>query len=188
MPDDTDKPTEASRPDATEQARFWSFVDKTPEGCWLWKAGKTNKGYGAFWRIEHPRGQVYAHRFSWMISFGEIPKGKFVCHKCDVRNCVRPDHLFVGTPPENVADALNKGRMPQNVSGQPENFIRLWKTKWKNRRGEGHETHKLTNAQVLEIRSKYKKGVYGYKRLAAEYGVSAMVIKRIVVRFTWRHI
>jgi hypothetical protein len=83
------------------KVRFWKHVQKT-QGCWLWAAGLTGR-YGHF------EGD-YAHRFAWRIHFGPIPKGRCVCHRCDVPLCVRPDHLFLGTHKDNTQDAIRKGR------------------------------------------------------------------------------
>lgn len=195
MPDETSQKSNEPQYKTIEE-RFWSNVNKDGPipahmphlgQCWVWTTGKTDKGYGAFWRIEYPRGQVYAHRFSWMIHFGPIPAGKFVCHHCDVPSCVRPDHLFLDTPRGNTLDAIAKGRMPQN-NGTPKPFKNLWKGKWKNRRGEGHEGHKLTDDKVREIRSSYVHGKVGYKFLGAKFGIHAMVVKRIILRQTWKHV
>ena len=72
------------------EERFWEKVEKT-ETCWLWTAAKYPGGYGVFGI--HPKVMKAAHRFSWELANGPIPEGLWVLHKCDVRHCVRPDHL-----------------------------------------------------------------------------------------------
>jgi len=87
--------------------RFLKKVKKSNDGCWLWTGGITIWGYGQFWLSGREYG---AHRISYSMHRGKIPKGKFVLHSCDVRNCVNPSHLFIGTQKQNVHDAFNKGR------------------------------------------------------------------------------
>jgi hypothetical protein len=92
----------------TVEQRFWARVRKS-DGCWEW-TGACFKcgGYGQF-TIEHGQ-QVRAHRHSWELHNGPIPKGLWVLHRCDNPKCVRPDHLFLGTCTDNARDMMAKGR------------------------------------------------------------------------------
>lgn|SRR5262249_45026831 len=75
--------------------------------CWLWTGSRNNGGYGYMAYNGWSEG---THRISWIVHRGPIPNGLWVCHHCDVPSCLRPDHLFLGTPQDNVADMIAKGR------------------------------------------------------------------------------
>src|SRR5262245_21566157 len=89
------------------ERRFWRRVDKSGD-CWLWTGTKTINGYGSL-RVGASRNTA-AHRFAWELANGPIPEGMYICHHCDVRNCVRLDHLFLGDHDANMADMARKGR------------------------------------------------------------------------------
>lgn len=142
-------------------SRFWAKVEKT-ETCWNWTGARTRKGYGSI-------GGHYAHRASYQMHIGPIPTGKQVCHHCDNRRCVRPDHLFVGTPADNTADMVAKGRARGGSSP-----------------GERHPSHKLSWEQVTAIRAEYGAGRVSQRALAARYGVYQFTVARIVRGEGWK--
>ena len=89
--------------------RFRNLYRIDESGCWEWTSEKTEKGYG---RLRVNGKNVRAHRLSYQLFVGEIPKGLFVCHSCDNPGCVNPEHLFVGTCMDNIHDMIVKGRHP----------------------------------------------------------------------------
>lgn len=144
-------------------ARLWNRVNfNGAGGCWLWTGG-TQKGYG---RIGLGDGAVdYVHRVSWRMLKGQIPDGRLVLHKCDVRSCVNPEHLFLGSAKDNSDDMISKGR--QVVA-----------------RGIRRAAAKLNDQKVREIRaSKDSRSV-----LAARYGVHVQVISSVRHRKAWAHV
>ena len=149
------------------------------EKCILWTKAKAGNGYGV---TSHNGKQVYAHRLAAMKAFGEIPKGMVVAHKCDTPNCVNPDHLFICTQKENLADMKRKGRsaigMKHGLKKHPECSAK----------GEKVASSKLTESQIHEIRKMYVPGVTSLKSVGDKFGVAFQTISKIVNRNRWKHI
>lgn len=139
--------------------RFWMQVNKGP-GCWEW-TGSTNDGYGKL--RDGKGGYVSTHRLSWELEFGPIPPGMIVCHSCDNPSCVRPDHLFLGTPADNNADRTQKGR---TIAGRA----------------------LVTPESVRCIRSIYEARAATMNEMAKMFSVSNAAIQAIVYRRNWRHV
>lgn len=149
-------------PQEAEQ-RFWPRVART-DTCWFWLGAVCGCGYGALKRGCREDGQIYAHRFSYELAYGEVPVGAVVMHICDVPRCVNPDHLAAGTQAENIRDRDNKGRH--------------WAP-----RGADAPHARLSAAEVRAIRTSDATQA----ALARLFGVAPSTIQAIVSRRTWRH-
>ena len=158
----------------TLEERFWAKVDKSGD-CWVWTGYKTH-GYGKI-RVGGRKGtMVKAHRVSYELENGFIPKGEgfhgtCVLHFCDNRACVRPDHLFLGTQADNIDDMRSKGRG-------------AWAC------GEKSGKTKLTNDSVRLIKRflALPKGRFKQATIGKLFGASHNVICDINTGRTWSHI
>lgn len=134
------------------EEKFWPKVNKS-DGCWNWNGFIYRNGYG---QASHRNKKILAHRASWMVNNGPIPKGMFVLHHCDNPSCVNPDHLFLGTHQDNMRDQKAKGRHFSPFTAKK----------------------KLTDDSIRKIRTSFVRGTG--KKLAAEYGVTEFTIYRVV--------
>lgn len=183
-------------------ARFWANVDKDgpppshrPElgPCWIWTA-HTVRGYGQFLfeRRDRP-----AHVVAWILTHGPIDDGVFMCHHCDVRACVRPDHLFEGDQDANMADMVAKGRAALGGRNgkytQPDRTPRggrHWAVARRQEvnRGSRHHNARITEAVVTEARRRYAAGGETIQVIADWAGVSKSVMHKIIRRKAWAHV
>jgi uncharacterized protein (DUF433 family) len=136
----------------------------------LWTGPIKDNGYGVMPHAEG-RHNMSAHRISWELHFGPIPAGMNVCHHCDVRHCVRPDHLFVGTHVDNMQDCLRKGRHVSNIPAF--------------QRGERHPCAKLTATDVMKIHELRRGGMSGLA-IAKMFPVKWQQIYKILRGERWR--
>lgn len=144
---------------------FWAQVKILgPDDCWEWQGYRSHKGYG---QMQINRQVVPTHRVAWELTHGPIPDGLHVLHHCDNPSCVNPNHLFLGTNADNVADKIAKERQPIGT-----------------RIGNA----KLTEEQVIEARQRFAKGGISMASLAREYGISGVSMRSALLRLTWKHL
>lgn len=145
--------------------RFWAKVQKS-DGCWIWTAAKQKHGYGLFTIRFHPARHALAHRKSYELVNGPVPEGMDVLHRCDNRQCVRPDHLFLGTQADNNRDMKAKGRAS---------------------RGTNHFLASLNESKVRLIRGLHAKGET-VKNISGVVGVTPGTVYAVLRGKTWRHV
>lgn len=142
------------------EERFWEKVNKTdnPDECWLWRGCKDTLGYGKC-------GWGLAHRFAYTLTYGNIPEGCLVLHKCDNPSCVNPDHLYLGNDADNARDKVQRGRQPSHIGTKNPNV-------------------KLKEGDVREIR-KLLENKITYRKLAEMFNIGTTEIGRIKRKEIW---
>lgn len=144
-------PYAPTRVELSPVQRFWTYVDRG-EGCWRWTGTGDRRGYGHF----KVRGRMNgAHRFSYELHFGPIPRGLYVCHKCDNPACVNPAHLFLGTAADNARDRSRKGR--------------------------SNHARRIAPATAERVVADYERGAGSQEALAARYGLSQSRVSQLVL-------
>lgn len=154
---------------STLSLRFWKRVNKgSPDECWPWQGPAGNNGYG---KTSVKKRSISAHRAAYQLTYGDIPKGLCVLHRCDVKLCCNPKHLFLGTRKDNSQDCFLKGR---------------------TLKGEKHWAVKLTTQNVEQIRNTYKTTTGTKRKLARKFadlfGCTPSNVRMIVRRQSWEHL
>jgi len=179
------------------QSRFWSKViqGESPDSCWDWSAAKDRHGYGVFC-VNPTRRTERAHRYSWEITNGKIPESMNILHKCDNPSCANPEHLFLGTQADNMADMRAKGRgakgdnttarlYPEKLPRGDAHFSR--RQPELIARGERHWNSKLSATDVRKMREMNKGGL-NYSQIADVFGIHRRTASGICNGLQWRHV
>lgn len=150
-------------------ADFWSYVKKDghPKGCWEWqKSCLKSGGYGQF----NLNGDMWrTHVLSYVLTRGDIPDGIWICHECDNPKCVNPDHLFPGTPQDDMTDMIKKGRA-------------------RHSHGEDRPMAIHTNEEVANLKALLLEGVMSRARLARMFNFDRSSVTKIAKGILWPHI
>lgn len=150
--------------------RLSRTVEFKSNGCWLWTGARQSNGYGV---ITLNRETFKVHRVTAHMFLGfDLDSRLSVCHHCDVRNCINPNHLFVGTQKENIADSIKKGRFKFNLKPQ---------------RGEANGRAILTSKKVKSMRVLHRRGS-SIERLQEIFGVSRGCVCKIIYYQNWKHL
>jgi hypothetical protein len=157
--------TKSDPRDISLKKRIKRNIEIDENGCWIWQKGTTEDGYG---QISVGGKKRRAHCLAYEEWIGDIPKGKEVCHTCDVRNCCNPKHLFIGTHKENVQDMVKKGRRSSTKGGNNPNS-------------------QLTESIVIRIVDMLISDVPDVE-VAEEFGVSRTSISKIRRGVNWSHV
>lgn len=144
----------ANRQDLGESFNRW-FVQT--DGCWEWNGARDKDGYGIF---SYARKSYRAAKIALQLDGRPVPAGMYACHHCDNPACVRPSHLYPGTPKQNMADCVARGRVNAGKKA------------------------KLTVDDVIAIRS----AAGTHEEIASRFGVSRPTISMVIARKTWGRI
>lgn len=151
------------------------IIKNQTTGCWEWQRARNKKGYG----VCCIKGRMFkAHRLSYVIHVGAIPKGSCLLHSCDNPPCCNPMHLRIGSRAENNRDIIDRGRHVRGGTKTP-------KAQCKYERGERHHNARITTEIVQQIRSRYANGGCSYSSLAREFGLRSQHVGKIIRKELW---
>ena len=169
----------------TAEARFWSKVERR-RGCWVWKARTDRGGYGIFSVSRSTL--VRAHRFSWELVRGRLPRAGCLLHRCGDRRCVNPSHLYVGSAHDSHEPVRTSATRAKHEAYRPRGD-RHWTRQKPSlvRRGDKSNLSKLRAAQVLQIRALHARGMT-LVELARRFHVVKETVANIVHFRTWRDV
>ena len=150
---------------------FWSSVNVLDDfdACWDWQKSTKPSGYGQVMLQGTLR---LTHRVAYVLAYGSIPTGLFVCHSCDNRRCCNPFHLWPGTHKDNMSDCKSKGR----ARGNPHAV------------GSSNPASRLTEAQVVAIWDECHQTSKSFNEIGRMFGVTGENVSMIIKRSTWKHL
>ena len=162
-------------------SRFHERFDKTAKNdCWKWTSSIDPYGYGY---LSIHQKKIRVHRIAYLLQFNLDPVGYLVCHTCDIRSCINPKHLFLGTNVENSNDRDSKGRTAKGN----QHASRIYVGAPYLPRGEQHPNHKLNVQAILAIRRMHSNGLT-QRAIAYAIGVKEITVWKVIHRKTWAHV
>lgn len=173
------------RDDNALPGRFRRKYRVAPNGCWVWTAATSGKGYGRYGVAGNRT--ALAHRVSWELTHGPIPNGALVLHNCDNPPCVNPDHLRLGSFKDNYDDMVSRGRAVFRGATGDRHPMRLYPAIAKSFRGEGNPYSRLKEHEVVSIRGLVSAGC-SQRSVARAFNVTQTRVWQIANRRAWVHV
>jgi len=159
----------------TYSERFWKRIKTgNPDECWPWSGAHNEHGYGSVCKDGVLR---KAHRVAWELTFGKIPEGKWVLHKCDNPPCCNPNHLYIGTIVENTKDAIERKRFRSGDQHWMKKHI-----------GSANPNTKLKEETVRLVLLEASQKLLNANQISKKFNIPRTTLRRIIDRVTWKHV